>query len=139
MSKYLIELTRFKAFFLVEYDEEGWLTSVKATKGEATIGIMKAFWTYAPFTLIGIDWYSRQENVKVTLIPEDLSFERFWTEYGHKEGKKTRCEAKWSKMPEEERLKALKHIQKYNQHLSQNPSIVKKYPETYLNTEAWNN
>lgn len=139
MSKYLIELTRFNASFLVEYDEEGDLLSIHAKKGEADHKIKKFFWQNAPYHVMGIEWYKRAENVVVSLVPEDLSFERFWKEYAHKEGKKSRCENKWSKMSDEQRIKALKHIQKYNQFLSQNPSIARKYPETYLNAEAWNN
>lgn len=139
MSKYLIELTRFEASFLVEYNLDGSLLSIKANNGEAPLKILKFFWTNAPYHIMGIEWYKRQKNVKVTLVPEDLSFDRFWSMYNHKHGKKSKCERLWLSLSEEEQLKVLLHIPLYDKHLAQNPSIAKKYPETYLNAAAWNN
>lgn len=82
---------------------------------------------------------TKDKTAYVDEISDDLSFERFWEEYAHKVGKKERVKKKWETMPPEERMKALKHIKKYNFFLAQNPSIAKKYPETYLNTAEWNN
>lgn len=83
--------------------------------------------------------YTKDTTAFIEEISIDLSFERFWLEYDHKVGKKERVKKKWEAMPDEEKAKALKHIKKYNFFLAQNPTIAKKYPETYLNTAEWNN
>lgn len=82
---------------------------------------------------------TKDQSAYLEEISPDLSFERFWETYDHKVGKKARVKKKWDSMPPEERVKALKHLKKYSYFLAQNPTIAKKYPETYLNAEEWNN
>ena len=83
--------------------------------------------------------HTKDTTAFIEEISHDLSFERFWLEYDHKVGKKERVKKKWDAMPDEEKVKALKHIKKYAYFLASRPTIEKKYPETYLNTAEWNN
>ena len=70
--------------------------------------------------------------------PFEITFKTFWDKYDEKLcSSKKKAEAKWNKMPKAEQMKAFKGIAKYVQHL---PSGTrKKYTETYLNAELWNN
>lgn len=77
-------------------------------------------------------------SLTVCEVPNEISFEMFWLKYDDKESSsKKRCFAKWAKMTEAERLKAYRHIPFYFRSLPQ--GTRKKYAETYLNAELWNN
>jgi len=139
MSKYLIELTRQSSSFIIEYDENGVCSSVKADYGSISPEALCFFWRNVPYSEAHIQIFRTYPNTRITELQEDLSFDRFWREYNHKLGKKKVCERIWENMPEIERAKAIKYITQYNQFLIQRPGIEKKYPETYLRNEQWNN
>ena len=80
------------------------------------------------------------KNAKLVVVPEDLSFNKFWDTYNHKAlSDKKRTEKKWFSMDETSRKKAIAHISVYDRHLFENPGLSKMYAETYLNKEQWNN
>lgn len=74
---------------------------------------------------------------KVKPLEFDLSFENFYELYGNKVGKK-RAESRWKRLSREQKVKALLFIEKYDNQLKQQPGVQKKYPESYLNAEPWN-
>jgi hypothetical protein len=138
MSKYLIEFTRFNASAQVEYSE-GYLHSLVFDKGGLSEEHIKSFYLQVPWREIHVkEKWAKVQNVRVSDIPEDLSFERFWEQYDHKLCKKERAKGIWNKMPDAERLKALNYIARYDQWLSAG-TIAKRYADTYLNTKLWNN
>lgn len=139
MFKYLIEFTRFNASVIVEYNEAEQLIYFKANyeamEPEAIVFLLKRM----PGLLSQLEYYKQLDNVKVTLIPFDSSFDTFWDTYSNKFGNKSRSEKLWNALSEQERIKAIKHIQAYNQWLLMNTGVQKKLPETYLNQQSWNN
>ncbi len=72
-------------------------------------------------------------------IPQDLSFNVFWEAYAHKIGDKTRTLKLWAALTEEDRIKCLRSIPRYNQWLKQRPSMERLYPETFLKQERYRN
>ena len=69
---------------------------------------------------------------------EPVTFEAFWERYDDKENSsKKRTRQKWDKMPVAERERAFRHIPKYIARLPY--GTRKKFAETYLNAELWNN
>lgn len=67
-----------------------------------------------------------------------VDFEMFWNKYDDKiASSKKRAKAKWDKMSESERTGAYNYIQKYYNSIPY--GTRKKYAETYLNAELWNN
>jgi hypothetical protein len=76
--------------------------------------------------------------VEILQLKEDLSFEAFYNKYNHKVSKKSRAEKIWETMNETERAKAIAYIAKYERYLLDS-GVNKKYPETYLNAQLWNN
>ncbi len=75
-------------------------------------------------------------HFNIQVQEEDLSFERFWLEYGYKTGKK-RVEPMWNKLSKANKILVFAHLPKYEAHLK-NKGIQKAYPKTYLNQEYWN-
>lgn len=67
-----------------------------------------------------------------------VDFDMFWNRYDDKiNSSRKKTQAKWEKMPIEERTKAFYYIGKY---FASIPSGTrKKYASTYLNDELWNN
>ncbi len=140
MSKYLVELTRFQASVILTFDDESKRLIVGEIQyGNMTPEVTKFLWNHFPFNVGILEHYRKMKNVKVSEVPEDVSFERFWEVYDYKVGKKTRAERLWKALTDTERIKALKHIRIYEQWLAQHPGIEKKYPETFLSQNPWNN
>lgn len=87
---------------------------------------------------------TRQEMIKhfdgklfrVKEVPIDLSFDAFWKAYNYKVGKKVMAENLWKRMSEEERIKAMTYIARYDQEIRQS-GVQKAYPTTYLNQKYY--
>lgn len=78
-------------------------------------------------------------GASLELVPEDLSFERFWNEYNYKLGRKPKVKRTWEGMTENARIAALLYIKKYNYWLSQHQNVERQYPSTYLSNKQWEN
>jgi hypothetical protein len=81
---------------------------------------------------------SYMPRFKVQKIEEDLSFERFWNDYGYKVGKKERCQMLWRILSDADKSSCLKAIKKYNRWLL-DKNIDRVYPETFLSQRRWEN
>lgn len=69
---------------------------------------------------------------------EALTFDMFWNKYNEKaHSSKKKTQAKWQRMSKEQQIKAYMHIPAYFKNIPN--GIAKKYAETYLNSEIWNN
>lgn len=68
----------------------------------------------------------------------ELTFDMFWNRYDEKElSSKKKAHAKWDKMSKTEQQKAYRFIGTYFSRIPY--GVRKKYAETYLNSELWNN
>jgi len=75
---------------------------------------------------------------RLTELPSEVTFEMFWNRYGEKErSSKKKSLARWNRMSRTDQQKAYSFINRYELNLK--PGIDKKYAETYLNAELWNN
>lgn len=66
----------------------------------------------------------------------EVTFERFYDEYGVKEARK-KAQNAWDKLNKNEQLKAYNYIPKLRTK-TMNASIAMPYPATYLNQQRWN-
>lgn len=90
-----------------------------------------------PREIAELDKYS-SANVIITEIKQDITFEMFWNRYDDKiNSSRKRTEYKWEKMTPTDRAKAFWFIQTYFGSIP--PGTRKKFAETYLNAELWNN
>lgn len=140
MSKYLISFPRQKASAVVEYNEKGFLINYTLEPGSFGTEHHMFFSTIFPKTFEKLQSMQEKkiQNVVITTVEDDLSFERFYELYDYKFGKKAKAKLIWDKMPDQERIKAINYIQRYKQFLM-TTGTASKYPETYLNQQIWNN
>lgn len=75
----------------------------------------------------------KQNNTKENI---NIPFSDFWNKYDYAKGQVKSIEAKWCSMTDEERTLTMIALDKYI--LSTPDKTFRKYPMTYLNTEAWN-
>lgn len=75
----------------------------------------------------------KQNNTKENI---NIPFSDFWNKYDYAKGQKSPVEAKWLSLTDEERTLTMQSLDKYL--LSTPDKTFRKYPMTYLNTEAWN-
>lgn len=66
----------------------------------------------------------------------NIPFSDFWDKYDYCKGKKSDVEAKWIALSNEERTLTMESLDTYL--LSTPDKTYRKYPMSYLNTEAWN-
>lgn len=67
--------------------------------------------------------------------PLNVPFEDFWNLYGKKVGRK-KAEAKWKRLSNKDRAAIMEHLPNY---IRNTPDVqYRKNPETYLNSESWN-
>jgi hypothetical protein len=92
-----------------------------------------------------LPWHTDQIEAFTTSVPSasfamrdrKLTFREFWDKYDDKvRSSRKRTEKKWDSMSETEQIKAYLFIPKY---FRSKGNAEKKYAETYLAAEQWNN
>lgn len=77
-------------------------------------------------------------SAKITEIPFTITFDLFWNRYNEKlRSSRKKSLAKWNRLSVTDQAKAYYFIAKYENSIL--PGVPKKYAETYLNAELWNN
>lgn len=136
-KKYILTSELFKGEIVFKYNLKGFLSSVEIEATGMNIKIFDWIWDNLPKTTEKIEEYiKRASNFKVTEVPADLSFARFWTEYGQKVGKKTMTENAWKKLSQADKINALLYIKKL-QEAKKKDNTQMPYPSTYLNQKYW--
>jgi hypothetical protein len=132
--------TRFQATALFSYNANGLLTAYNLTEGTFEQQQFDFFFKHFPKTIKQLqtlrEW--KLKNVRISEVQPDISFDAFYNAYAHKISKRKTAETVWEKMPDTEKIKAIAYIPTYDRYLRES-KVNKKYPETYLNSEMWNN
>lgn len=77
-------------------------------------------------------------SASMTELKKEITFEMFWQRYNEKiKSSKKKSLAKWNRMVKTDRAKAFYFISKYEMNIPN--GVAKKYAESYLNAELWNN
>lgn len=140
--KYVLSSKNWGVLLIAEYREEGTLKELKipqVLEQEQLSFLLSGCTTVQRLEALVNIIKSKDKSIKLEEVEVDLSFDSFWEAYAYKKGKKARVKRKWESMEEEEQLKAISYIKKYNFFLAERPHMERKYPETYLNAEEWNN
>jgi hypothetical protein len=135
--KRIITGERFSGEIIIENDQEGNLVLIDIR--EAGLSQTQLMWLWCDQSIsCALPKLLNDITVKVTTVKEEITFDMFWKKYNDKErSSKKRTLTKWNRMRESEQVKAFNYIPKYFQSI---PSgVEKKYAETYLNAELWNN
>lgn len=137
MRTLIMTSSKFEGEIKIEYNENGCLESFTVTgtlsekQYQSIIGNM-------PYTMDMIEGFKNLYK-QATFInnARKVTFAMMWDRYNDKQrSSKKKSEAKWDKMTESDQIKAYLYYPKYNK---QRGTAEKKYLETYLNAELWNN
>lgn len=83
------------------------------------------------------DFVTKKGKAVVIELNMQITFQMMWDKYDDKlRSSKKRSEKTWNKLSEANRVKAFFYIPTYNKNRG---AAEKKYLETYLNAELWNN
>ncbi|WP_185864815.1 hypothetical protein [Blattabacterium cuenoti] len=131
-KQYIFRSNIISGHIIFKYDLNGFLRKVIFPKG---LSLSNYIWIgrYIPYNE---DVVYKMKNSKyffsIEEIPVDLSFDRFWTDYKYKVGKKKMAENIWNRMALSDKVKALSYIPKYLDHIKRT-GHDQAYPTTYLN------
>jgi len=130
---------KFNGQILFKYNLNDYLISfeVQADLDESQLIYFYKFLPWTRSKLFAMQSLPGNE-ITITEIPDDLSFEAFWNRYNYKVGKKNKVKHIWDNLPEATRVKVLQSVTYYNAWLSKT-GYNKCYPETYLNQERYEN
>lgn len=130
----------FKGYVKVVYSDAGCLAGCDFA--DAILGENQQVWLLRNLP-VQADWLPaflkaapslRMQEVEMATV----TFKAFWDAYDDKlASSKRRCLAKWNKMTPMEQVRAYRYIGTYFRNLP--TGTRKKYAETYLNAELWNN
>lgn len=140
MKTYSITSSKFEGEIVAVYDDRHELINLDISG--AAMDIIQKNWlmSNSPTTEDRLqEMKSRSPYMVITSIPErEITFEAFWQHYDDKiNSSKKRAKAKWEKMTKTQQTKAYHYIDRYFASLPY--GTRKKYVETYLNAELWNN
>ena len=135
MRKYVLTSPEFEGELIFGYNTEGVLVFYE---NKAELKTEHLVWLSGHFPHVSDHLPRIVRKGKITEIT-DLSFERFWNEYGFKVGNKKRAEKLWVALQESERIAVFEHLPKYNYYLKTHQGLMKAYPETFLNQRRWEN
>jgi hypothetical protein len=126
-----VTFTFNEASQLVQYD----ITDAKLTPHQLNWFTERLPRTYPEL----VEVLKKAKKSKLQLLPpEAITFDAFWNKYDEKlRSSKKRSLKIWNKLSYTEQCKAYLFITTYNRSIAS--GIAKKYAETYLNAELWNN
>ena len=82
-------------------------------------------------------WAKQLKDIEVVELQQNITFDMFWDLYNDKaRSSRKKSQTVWNRLPEPDRIKAYYHYPRYNRTRG---NAEKKYCETYLNAELWNN
>lgn len=140
MKTYKITSEKIAGEITVVYDDRRELAKLDMSGAEMTIQQKNWLMANQPNTEDKLfDMQQKSKWMKIDLMPESIiTFEMFWQRYDDKiNSSKKRAKQRWDKMSERDRNKAFYYINRYFASIPQ--GTRKKYAETYLNAELWNN
>lgn len=139
MKTYSLTSTAFDGEVLFDFDDAGNL--VKFDTSAATLSQNQQMWILKqmPKHLAHIQKVlGESKTATLTEIKQEVTFDMFWNRYNLKDrSSKKRTLIKWNRMNRADQIRAFNHIAKYE--LTLKPGVDKKYAESYLNAELWNN
>lgn len=137
---YLLTSDKFDGAVLFEFDADGFL--IRYDISEAQLDERQRLWILQklPKAVEHLKLILKAaRGARLTLQARTgVPFEDFWDRYDHKAlSSKKKCLAWWKRSSKLQRDRAYNFIGLYEKRLPD--GIAKKYAETYLNSELWNN
>ena len=137
--KYSLSSTQFQGEVILEFDQEGFL--VRFDSYGAQLSTRQKSWLARelPRHLDDLKQVlGNSSTATLTELKQDITFEMFWDRYDEKiRSSRKKALTRWNNMSKTDKMKAYRSISRYEMNLL--PGTAKKYAETYLNAELWNN
>ncbi len=138
---YIWSSETFTGSVLFTFNPEGKL--LKYDNTEATLNDQQLQWftERMPGTYDELkDVLSRAKHSKLEALPDaEITFDLFWNRYDEKiRSSKKKSLIIWNRIKDNDRRKAYLFIGTYERSI-RSSNTAKKYAETYLNAELWNN
>lgn len=140
MKNYRIISTAFEGEVLVSYDDKGLLLKCDTTGATLSEEQQVFFLRNMPISIGALQGMMQiSKTTKLEEVQErEIDFETFWKRYDEKiRSSKKKTEKIWQRLSATDRNKAYYFITKYEMSIPN--GVAKKYAETYLNAELWNN
>lgn len=139
IKKYHVTSDHFTGFIVYEFNDEILLSSFSLKEADLTEKSQIWFLKHQPRDLAELrDMIQAQPALKITEVPLIVSFDMFWNKYSDKDtSSKVRTARIWNKLTEVDQAASYMYIDKYFRNLPN--GTRKKYAETYLNAQLWNN
>ncbi len=136
--KYALTSTVWVGEILITYNPAGLLVNLDISNASLSENQHVWFLKNMPRELAELQkLVSTLETLTLTQVEIEVTFDMFWNKYNEKlRSSKKKSLTTWSRLPKAERTKAYNYINKYEQSIQ---GTAKKYAETYLNSEIWNN
>lgn len=135
-KKYIVTSDLFTGEVIYEYNLNGYLINFSLNISNTTTKVAQFFYSKLPYNLDLMQvWINSANGFKVEEVPADLSFDRFWEEYG-KHGTKSMAKKKYEKLKPIEQLAALLHLPMERDKKKKDGTAM-PYAETYLNQKRW--
>ena len=137
MKSFSITSDKFTGEIILTYNDAFLLTTIQLN-AELTEGQHIWFLKNLPREIIELEEMKKKSTtVNVIEIPVEITFEMFWSKYDEKiRSSKKRALLKWNRMTRADQIRAYNFIDNYNRIRG---NAEKKYAETYLGAEMWNN
>ena len=139
MITYSLTSSAFEGEVIFDFDDNGLLVRYDASGANLTEGQQVFLLRRLPRELAQIKTFlENSPTARFTPIEQEVSFDMFWNRYNEKvRSSKKKAMKIWSRLSRADQIKAYRYIARYEQSLYQ--GTPKKYAETYLNAEIWNN
>lgn len=136
MKRFAITSARFKGEITYTFNDQGFLQSF-VNNADLTEEQTKFILKYLPLTIDEVEEMLKKPSLNLQEIPFKVTFEMFWDRYNDKSRSSRKKSLKvWEKFDESNQAKAYLFYPIYNR---QRGNAEKKYCETYLAAELWNN
>lgn len=119
------------------YTEDGLFVGVEIKQANMAAGTRQSIINKLQLSLNECLSYFKTRACTVVELQQEITFAMFWDKYSDKQrSSRKRTEKLWNKLSEADHVKAFYYIETYNRHRG---NAEKKYAETYLSDELWNN
>ncbi len=137
-TTYSLVSSKFSGEVRVTFNSEKLLTKFEVL-GEMVYHTHLHILNYLPLTSNELDKLKAESRtLQVTEVVEEITFDMFWKKYNDSaRSSKKKSLAKWNKFNTDNQRKAYFYYSIYINNIP--PGVEKKYCETYLNAEMWNN
>jgi len=138
MRTFLMTSSAFKGEIRLVYNDLEMLTNCDLTQAQLTLQQHTWFLKRLPTGLEDLKLLITNSTAKLNEVNQEITFDTFWKRYNDRDrSSKKKSEKIWNRLSQADQVKAYVYISTYE--ANRPKGTEKKYAETYLNAEQWNN